>query len=513
MLPAASLTLVSANASSGTATATPATNTVTWNGALAVSGNVTITIQATIKGTVSGGTLVSNQGSISYDSDGNGSNDASAQTDDPAVGGAANPTVFTVSGVTPTGAVLSGTKTVTGSFVPGGAITYTIVLSNTGTGAQADNAGNELTDVLPAASLTLVSANASSGTATATLATNTVTWNGALAVSGNVTITIQATIKGTVSGGTLVSNQGSISYDSDGNGSNDASAQTDDPAVGGAADPTVFTVSGVTPTGAVLSGTKTVTGSFAPGGAITYTIVLTNTGTGAQANNAGNELTDVLPAASLTLVSANASSGTATSTPATNTVTWNGALAVSGNVTITIQATIKGTVSGGTLVSNQGSISYDSDGNGSNDASAQTDDPAVAGANNPTVFAVRGAFFTVTPCRIVDTRTTPNGPLAGPALVAGASRSFTLAGSCGIPATAKAVSLNVTVTQPTGAGDLRLYPAGQSAPLVSTINWVAGQTRANNGVATLSALGGLAVQCDQASGTVHLILDVNGYFQ
>jgi len=74
------------------------------------------------------------------------------------------------------------------------------------------------------------------------------------------------------------------------------------------------------------------------------------------------------------------------------------------------------------------------------------------------------------------------------------------------------VSLNVTVTQPTGAGDLRLYPAGQSAPLVSTINWVAGQTRANNAVAALSATG-LAVQCDQASGTVHLILDVNGYFQ
>jgi hypothetical protein len=282
---------------------------------------------------------------------------------------------------------------------------------------------------------------------------------------------------------------------------------------GQSANGAILTVSGVTPTGAVLTGTKTVTGTFVPGGAITYTIILTNGGTGAQVDNAGNELTDVLPAASLTLVSANASSGTATATLATNTVTWNGALAVSGNVTITIQATIKGTVSGGTLVSNQGSISYDSDGNATNDASAQTDDPVVAGANNPTVFAVRGAFFTVTPCRIVDTRTTPNGPLAGPALVAGASRSFTLAGSCGVPATAKAVSLNVTVTQPTGAGDLRLYPAGQSAPLVSTINWVGGQTRANNGVAALSAAGGLAVQCDQASGTVHLILDVNGYFQ
>jgi uncharacterized repeat protein (TIGR01451 family) len=273
----------------------------------------------------------------------------------------------------------------------------------------------------------------------------------------------------------------------------------------------ILTISGVAPPGAILSGTKTVAGTFLPTGAVTYTVTLTNTGTGTQANNPGNELTDVLPA-SLTLVSASASSGTATATVGTNTVTWNGSLAVAATVTLTIQATIKPTVTGGTTVSNQGSISYDSDGNGTNDASTQTDDPSVAGTSNPTVLTVKSAYFTATPCRVVDTRGTPNGPLAGPALVAGASRSFALAPHCGIPPTASAVSLNVTVTQPTGAGDLRLYPAGSSLPLVSTINWVAGQTRANNAVAVLSPTG-LAVQCDQVSGSVHLILDVNGYFE
>jgi uncharacterized repeat protein (TIGR01451 family) len=280
---------------------------------------------------------------------------------------------------------------------------------------------------------------------------------------------------------------------------------------GQSANGAILTVSGVPPSGAVLSGTKTVSGTFLPGGAVTYTIVLTNTGSGAQANNPGDELTDVLPG-TLTLVSASASSGTATAMVGTSTVTWNGSLAASANVTITIQATIELSVAGGTLVSNQGLIAYDSDGNGTNDASAQTDDPALGGPANPTAFTVRGAFFTVTPCRIVDTRAAPNGPLAGPALQAGASRPFDLAGHCGIPATAKAVSLNVTVTGPTSAGNLRLYPAGLSAPLVSTINWAAGQTRANNAVAALSS-NGLAVRCDQASGTVHLILDVNGYFQ
>src|SRR6185295_15749160 len=91
------------------------------------------------------------------------------------------------------GANLTATLTVSGRQVPGGAITYTIVLTNHGPGPQADNPGAELTDVLPAG-LTLVSAAATSGATTAIAATRTVTWNGALSAGASVTITIQATI-------------------------------------------------------------------------------------------------------------------------------------------------------------------------------------------------------------------------------------------------------------------------------------------------------------------------------
>ena len=92
-------------------------------------------------------------------------------------------------------------------------------------------------DVLPAG-LNLVSATASSGTVVATPATNTVTWNGAIASGGTVTITITAVI---VAGpGTTLTNQATINFDGDGNGTNESSAQTDDPAVGGQADPTSF---------------------------------------------------------------------------------------------------------------------------------------------------------------------------------------------------------------------------------------------------------------------------------
>jgi hypothetical protein len=121
-------------------------------------------------------------------------------------------------------------------------------------------------------------------------------------------------------------------------------------------------------------------------------------------------------------------------------------------------------------------------------------------------------FHTLAPCRVVDTRT-PNGPYGGPALVANADRTFVLAGQCGVPATASAVVLNIAVTGSTAGGDLRLYPAGSPLPLTSAINYKAGQTRADNAVILLGANGDLAVHLDQPSGTVHVILDVDGYFE
>ncbi len=150
------------------------------------------------------------------------------------------PTAFTCNAFTPTAAV-SGTKTVAGNFVAGGAITYTVTLSNTGSAAQADNPGNEFTDVLPS-TLTLVSATSTSGIATADVATNTVTWNGVLpAVVGQATITIEATIKSTAAGQSIA-NQGQIAFDADGDGINESSAVTDDPATATRGDATALVV-------------------------------------------------------------------------------------------------------------------------------------------------------------------------------------------------------------------------------------------------------------------------------
>ncbi len=271
-----------------------------------------------------------------------------------------------------------------------------------------------------------------------------------------------------------------------------------------------MTIADAPPSGAVVSATKTVSGTFEAGGAISYGVILTNNGA-TQGDNPGDEFTDTLPGA-LALVSANATSGIATAVG--NTVTWNGSLAMSASVTITIDATINAGTQGA-VISNQGTVHYDADANGTNEATALTDDPGQPGAADPTLLFVGSGgvdFFTLPPCRILDTRT-PAGPLGGPALNAQADRTFPVAGTCGIPATAKAISVNLAVTQPTVAGNLRLRPGGVPVPLVSSINYIAGQTRSNNAVVPLNASGEITVFCGQASGTVQFILDVNGYFE
>lgn len=138
---------------------------------------------------------------------------------------------------------------------------------------------------------------------------------------------------------------------------------------------------------------------------------------------------------------------------------------------------------------------------------------ALAGAP-VTLFSVGGValrFFTLTPCRVLDTRN-PDGPLGGPALQANTDRTFVATGQCGVPSDAVYISANLVVTQPTDQGNLRIYPAGTLLPLVSTINYRPGQTRANNAIVLLGVEGAFSVRCEQATGSAHILLDVNGYF-
>ena len=101
--------------------------------------------------------------------------------------------------------------------------------------------------------------------------------------------------------------------------------------------------------------------------------------------------------------------------------------------------------------------------------SSSPDSPVTRPRGTATIY--KPGLYPLTPCRLLDTREREQGP----ALSAGATRTVVVGDRCGIPQTATAVSLNVTVVYPTGPGDLRMFSSGP-APLVSTINYSPGRS-------------------------------------
>lgn len=124
--------------------------------------------------------------------------------------------------------------------------------------------------------------------------------------------------------------------------------------------------------------------------------------------------------------------------------------------------------------------------------------------NSPRQLTCSGQFYALTPCRVIDTRGAP-GPYGAPALTAGATRSFTLAGQCGVPASAQAVAMNLTATNSTVAGSLVVFPGDVGNPGTSTLSFNAGQTPANNAIIGLSSGGTISVLCNQPTGTTDFI--------
>jgi len=125
---------------------------------------------------------------------------------------------------------------------------------------------------------------------------------------------------------------------------------------------------------------------------------------------------------------------------------------------------------------------------------------------------VATGFYSVAPCRVVDTRNA-SGPQGGPALAGSQTRIFPIAGSCGIPSSAVAVSANLTVIA-NGGGFLSLFPGNAFFLGTSNLNFAAGQVRATNGMLMLATdgSGGVGV-LNSASTATNFVLDVNGYFQ
>ena len=132
------------------------------------------------------------------------------------------------------------------------------------------------------------------------------------------------------------------------------------------------------------------------------------------------------------------------------------------------------------------------------------------------------SFTPVTPCRIVDTRG-PVGATGGPKMNANQTRDFPILGvsPCNLPSTAVAVVFNVTIVAPTANGNLRMFPAGTSAPVASILNFANGDGATPNGAIIPMGVSSppgnhVSVRNDMpgsTTGQVHVVIDTNGYFQ
>jgi hypothetical protein len=125
-----------------------------------------------------------------------------------------------------------------------------------------------------------------------------------------------------------------------------------------------------------------------------------------------------------------------------------------------------------------------------------------------TTAAGGSLFVGVTPARILDTRATRN---IGP----GAALIVAVAGQGGVPAMnatlpPAAVVLNVTVTNPTTASYLTVWPDGVAKPVASDLNYLSVQTVPNLVVVKLGSTG--SIDLYNAFGTADVIVDVVGWY-
>jgi uncharacterized repeat protein (TIGR01451 family) len=117
-------------------------------------------------------------------------------------------------------------------------------------------------------------------------------------------------------------------------------------------------------------------------------------------------------------------------------------------------------------------------------------------------------FNPVTPSRQFDTRDGTGGVPVGK-LAGGEVLTFTATGVNGIPAGAAAVSINVTVEDPSAAGWISVFPCATPPAIASSLNFSAGEVVANAVITPVDALGRV---CFRASADTHLISDVSGWF-
>jgi hypothetical protein len=139
--------------------------------------------------------------------------------------------------------------------------------------------------------------------------------------------------------------------------------------------------------------------------------------------------------------------------------------------------------------------------------SFESPDGFVSGEEVSTCAVLGAQYQPVTPTRVLDTRAKIGVSTTTPVTAGG-----DLVLNVPVPGSpvVSALVLNVTVTAPTTAGFLTVYPHGQSLPGSSNLNFVTGQTVAN--LVTVPVTDGSVVFHNGSGGTVHVVADLAGYY-
>ena len=130
--------------------------------------------------------------------------------------------------------------------------------------------------------------------------------------------------------------------------------------------------------------------------------------------------------------------------------------------------------------------------------------PASAQLPAQVVDPATTALQPVTPCRLFDSRETPN---AG--RLDASTWRIQVSGRCNVPDGTRAAALIVTATEPTAPGFVTVWPAGGTRPVASNLNVIRGNIVANSAVVELSATGAIDVY---TQNPVHVVIDVTGAF-
>ncbi|SCL22233.1 hypothetical protein GA0070616_2498 [Micromonospora nigra] len=133
----------------------------------------------------------------------------------------------------------------------------------------------------------------------------------------------------------------------------------------------------------------------------------------------------------------------------------------------------------------------------------------VAGLLAAGVDGVRGTYYSLTPKRLMDTRSGLGAPKAK--LNGGKKVDLQVTGRGGVPSSGVgAVVLNVTVVNPTSGSFLTVWPAGRGRPNASSVNFPKSWLGSNNVTVQIGAGGKVSVY--NHTGSTDVVVDVVGFY-